>query len=172
MTNMTTTVIVQRFEIYGNKISMSEITKMKLKKVRKRTYIDRDDWTWIRKKGPMYVRDGGNEHGVMVLVDDDSDSDDKNITSTNVSKTEQTDIILDDSLYLSKIEADQKTEEWTSFLEESKANLKLDEIELAQDVEASFLEEAKANLKLDEIEFVEDMVLLKLFEDTLEVTTE
>jgi len=62
---MSKTVTVQRFEIYGQKVSMGEIVKMKLTKIDNKKYVDQDDWTWIRN-GPTYIRQGG-EHGFMVL---------------------------------------------------------------------------------------------------------
>ena len=45
---------------------MGEIVKMKLTKVGSKKYVDQDDWTWVRS-GPTYIREGGNEHGFMVL---------------------------------------------------------------------------------------------------------
>jgi hypothetical protein len=69
---MTKTLAIQRFEIYGNKVHMGQTDKIQLKKVGSKTYEDGDGWTWVRK-GPMYIRGGGNEHGFMVLVHDDSE---------------------------------------------------------------------------------------------------
>ena len=63
---MSKTVTVQRFEIYGQKVSMGMIVKMKLTKIDNKKYVDQDGWTWIRS-GPTYIRKGGNEHGFMVL---------------------------------------------------------------------------------------------------------
>ena len=70
---MTKTVTIQRFEIYGNKVSMGITDMLQLKKVGNKQYEDGDGFTWIRK-GPMYLRPG-NEHGFMILVDDESESE-------------------------------------------------------------------------------------------------
>ena len=69
---MMKTVMVQRFKIYGNKVTMGKIATIQLKKIVNKTYKDGDCWTWIRK-GPMYIRAEGNAHGFMILVEDDSE---------------------------------------------------------------------------------------------------
>ena len=63
---MSKTVTVQRFEIFGHKVSMGEVKKMTLTRIGNKKYVDQDDRTWVRS-GPTYIREGGNEHGFMIL---------------------------------------------------------------------------------------------------------
>lgn len=73
---MNRNVKIQRFEIYGDVVSMGIMEDMQLEPAGKNKYRCADDWVW-KKKGPMYIRTDGKEHGFMILedYDDNSDSD-------------------------------------------------------------------------------------------------
>ncbi len=61
----TQTVTIQRFEIYGKRVSMGLTATIKLKKIGNKKYLCQDDFTWIRT-GATYIRPG-NEHGFMII---------------------------------------------------------------------------------------------------------
>ena len=71
---MNRNVKIQRFEIYGDIVSMGNIIDMILEPAGKNKYRCTDDNIW-KKKGPMYIREGGNEHGFMILEEYDYNSD-------------------------------------------------------------------------------------------------
>ena len=69
---------VQRFEIYGNKVTMGYIVRITLTKINKTQYECGDGWTWTRR-GVTYLRGDGKEHGFLVLTDVDTDDEEDQI---------------------------------------------------------------------------------------------
>ena len=63
---------IQRFEIYGETVSMQAEDEITLKQTGENTYEDEDGWDWS-KVGLTWLRGGWNEHGFMVLEDYDEE---------------------------------------------------------------------------------------------------